>query len=75
MMGGRHHVGEKLKRLARYLVSHPRLTVNFEDTGTIPSQVRVYSESDWAGCLRTRRSTSGGCVMEHYAAYDRTVVK
>ena len=27
----------ELKRLARYLVSYPRLTVNFEDTGTIPS--------------------------------------
>ena len=52
----------KLKRLARYLVNYPRLTVKFEDIGTVPSEVRVYSDSDWAGCLRTRRSTSGGCV-------------
>ena len=43
-------------------MNYPRLTVKFEDIGTVPSEVRVYSDSDWAGCLRTRRSTSGGCV-------------
>lgn len=25
--------------------------------------VDVYSDTDWAGCLETRKSTSGGCVM------------
>ena len=25
--------------------------------------VDVYSDTDWAGCLKTRKSTSGGCVM------------
>ena len=25
--------------------------------------IDVYSDSDWAGCLRTRRSTSGGVMM------------
>ena len=33
--------------------------VNLEDDGVID----VYSDSDWAGCLRTRRSTSGGVMM------------
>ena len=23
----------------------------------------VYSDTDWAGCPKTRKSTSGGCVM------------
>ena len=74
----------KLKRWAMYLVNYPRLTVNFEDTGTVSSEVRVYSDSDWAVCLRTCRSTSGGCVTlngtaiktwEHHAAHDRIVVR
>ena len=25
--------------------------------------VVVYSETDWAGCVRTRKSTSGGCIL------------
>ena len=52
----------KLKRLARYLVHFPRLTLRFKDTRILPTELWVYSDSDWAGCLRTRRSTSGGCV-------------
>ncbi len=25
--------------------------------------IQVHSDTDWAGCPRTRKSTSGGCVM------------
>ncbi len=25
--------------------------------------IDVYVDTDWAGCARTRKSTSGGCVM------------
>ena len=25
--------------------------------------IDVYSDTDWAGCLRTRKSTSGGCIV------------
>ena len=25
--------------------------------------VDVYSDTDWAGCIKTRKSTSGGCIM------------
>ena len=25
--------------------------------------LKVYADSDWAGCSRTRKSTSGGCIM------------
>jgi hypothetical protein len=50
-----------LKRLCRYLVGLPRLIWRFqwqEDEG-----ITVYSDTDWAGCPRTRKSTSGGCIM------------
>ena len=52
----------KLKRLARYLIERPRLVSKFayqEDGG----EVEGYSDSDWAGCRRTAKSTSGGAVM------------
>ena len=53
----------KLKRLARYLLRYPRGQVLFkpsEDGGAGP--LEVYSDSDWAGCPRTRKSTSGGML-------------
>ena len=28
-----------------------------------PNEILVYTDSDWAGCQRTRRSTTGGVVM------------
>ena len=28
-----------------------------------PTEILVYTGSDWAGCQRTRRSTNGGAVM------------
>ena len=33
----------------------PRLTLGFKDTGILPTELQVHSDSDWAGCLR-------GCV-------------
>jgi len=50
-----------LKRLGRYLLGHKRLV------WTYPFQraegIDVYSDTDWSGCPRTRKSTSGGVVM------------
>ena len=50
-----------LKRMGRYLLAHPRMVYSY------PWQraegIDVYSDTDWSGCPRTRRSTSGGCVM------------
>ncbi len=50
-----------LRRLGRYLVGRPRLVYeyDFQKAGRLD----VYSDTDWAGCPRTRKSTSGGCVM------------
>ena len=49
-----------LKRLTRSLYGMPRLVYLY------PWQeidaIDVYVDTDWAGCARTRKSTSGGCV-------------
>ena len=50
-----------LKRLGRYLVGHQRLV--FEYPWQEASGFDIYSDTDWAGCLKTRKSTSGGCLM------------
>ena len=53
---------EALKRVGRYLVMRPRLVYqyHFQDN---QSTIDVYADTDHAGCLRTRKSTSGGCIM------------
>ena len=50
-----------LKRLCRYLVGLPRMI--FKYAWQDISDVDIYTDTDWAGCPRTRKSTSGGCVM------------
>ena len=50
-----------LKRIARFFEGRPRLVMSmrFEE----PQPIDIYVDSDYAGCPRTRKSTSGGCVM------------
>ena len=50
-----------LKRLGRYLVSRPRLVFRLDYQSA--ERLEVYTDTDWAGCPKTRKSTSGGCVM------------
>ena len=52
---------KSLKRVGRFVEGRPRLVLKmpFEEA----SQVDVYVDSDYAGCPRTRKSTSGGCIM------------
>ena len=54
---------KKMKRLARYLVGCLELEWWF---GNIEEwelhKIDVFVDSDWAGCLKTRKSTSGGVV-------------
>ena len=50
-----------LKRLGRYLVGKPRL-VNCLYSQHTPSDIHCFVDADWAGCVRTRRSTSGGGI-------------
>ncbi len=50
-----------LKGVGRFIEGRPRLVLSmkFEEHGPVD----VYVDSDYAGCPRTRKSTSGGCVM------------
>ena len=47
--------------MVRYLRSRPRLVFKFEYQEA--SHVDAYADTDWAGCPRSRRSTSGGCLV------------
>ena len=64
----------KLKKLARYLKGQPRVVQKIKlDVDGIGDEVKIIVDSDWAGCMQTRRSTNGGCiiVVEHDAAAVR----
>ena len=52
----------KLKRLAKYLLGATRV-VSVMDFQGPSDELDGFSDSDWAGCKVTRRSTSGGIVM------------
>ncbi len=50
-----------LKRLCRFLNGKPRLMYIYRRQEV--DSIDVYVDADWAGCPKTRKSTSGGCVM------------
>eukprot|EP00973_Karenia_brevis_P019381 2657783-Karenia_brevis.AAC.1 len=51
----------KVKRLARYLIGRPRLVIKYQWQGK-EKVIDGYSDSDWAGCRVTAKSTSGGMI-------------
>ena len=53
---------KKLKRLARYLLQVPRIVSHFEFQ-ELARELIGFSDSDWAGCKKTAKSTSGGVIM------------
>ena len=61
----------KLKRLVRYLLQFPRLSWMFERDECETDTIDVFSDSEWAGCVRTWRSTSGGVVTVGGSAIKR----
>ena len=51
----------KLKRLSRYLLQYPELVFRYENQRP-QKKLKVFVDSNWAGCLKSRKSTSGGVV-------------
>ena len=52
----------KLQRVGQYLRGRPRLVWRFEWQDPMNS-IDVYADANWAGCTRTRKSSSGGCTL------------
>ena len=52
----------KLKRLGRYLVGSPRVIIRYKWQNNV-RRITVWTDTDYAGCMRTRKSTSGGVAM------------
>ncbi len=55
------------KRLARYSKDHRRFVLEY-DYQELPKQVVVWSDTDYAGRGRTRKSLSGGVVFSVHTA-------
>ena len=51
-----------LKRTARYLVEAPRYKQRFCGQ-SLPARVDVFTDTNWAGCNTTCRSSSGGAML------------
>ena len=56
----------RLKRLGRYLKGRPRSVIkydyqNMDESGQLV--VKAYTDTDFAGCQRAKKSTSGGVIM------------
>ena len=51
-----------MKRIGRYLKRYPRVVWRFDMQGPV-SHIELYTDADWAGCRRNRKSTSGGVAM------------
>ena len=68
----------KIKRILRYLIKNPVFTYKFQSQEEI-NELVGYSDSDWAGCRRTRRSTSGGAIfhgkhlVQHWSRTQSTI--
>ena len=52
----------RLRRIGCYLKGAKRLVWDFKMQDDIDT-LDVYTDSDWAGCRRSRKSTSGGAIM------------
>ena len=49
---------EALKRCIRFLLMYPRCTHSFERQEIVPKKITCFSDSNFAGCLQSRKSAS-----------------
>ena len=72
------HDGVRLKRAIRYIKGAPTRALEYvwQDK---TNEIRTYSDSDWAGCVTTRKSSSGGVIMRgkhlicHWSSTQATI--
>jgi hypothetical protein len=57
----------KVKRIVRYVRNMPMVSMNFEVMEK-PTTITITTDSDWAGDVESRKSTSGGIVFYGSAA-------
>ena len=62
-----------LKRLGRFVLGHQRLV--FRYPWQVASRTDTYSDTDWAGCVKTRKSTSGCCTLLDVPEADHAGLK
>ena len=53
----------RLKKLCRCLKGTPRVVQKVKIGADLDNVVNLHVDSDWAGCTRIRRSTTGGCIL------------
>ena len=51
-----------VRRLCRFLKGLPRMVQKIPFTDKPPTVIRAYVDSDWVGCQKSRKSTSGGVL-------------
>ena len=51
-----------LKKVGRYLCAHKRMVIKFPYQPYVEC-IKVYVDTDYGGCRRTRKSTNGGAAM------------
>ena len=67
-----------VKRIARYSIHAPRSVILYRWQDA-PSHLSVYTDSSWAGCRETRKSTSGAVFMhgahiiKHYSRTQSSI--
>ena len=52
----------RLVRVGKYFVRSPRLIMQY-DWQADTEELTVHSDANWAGCVHSRKSTSGGVIM------------
>lgn len=78
----RHGDWQKLKRIGRFLKARPRVVQHFGwQNKKEEDKVKTWSDSDWAGCTSTRKSSSGGVVsisghtLKAYSATQNVIAR